>query len=723
MRIGVVLLLILLASGNAIASDEYMSEKWNYTTKEIISGLGVADLNGDGNMEVVVAASQMGAVYSLDLSGNEFWERPFSMGGYVFEISPTDLDLDGASEVMVGYGSDAVAVSSEGNRIWKFSTSMNHVQAIDEEDVNGDGKLDVIIAAYKKDACKNAVIYAIDPSGYPPETIWKEIKKNYDIPTYIDAADLDGDGKAEVIVGFLYRSKSSASASCHANMDLPSKVITYDQKGDELWEFSTPGGVSWVEAADLDGDGMKEVIVSARPYIYVLNQFGQVVWDYELNDAATAGTVADIDDDGKSEVILAAGDVVVLDFAGNLRWTGATGSRVYSISAADVNNNGYDEVIAGSNKAYIFDKEGKEMWAGPHMVSVDYVEGNDMDGDGYAEVVVGAVKTVHYYKTEEYAKRLRAKELYDRAVLYKQQQNYELALDAFNMSKELYRSLGDMSGVSSCINELQNMYDANSRVEELKGEASGLLDMSKEFYVNSDYMNATAYAMKARVKYSGPMINDRLAIDECDKIIANSKPILVANASDTLDRAYKLKAEGKLSDALEAARRAETLFAVTGDMQGMGNATGLSQELSEAIGPDAGKAGNATGQAGLRDRLGGMFSDRTRQVILATFIIGACIMMASFIAITVWKRLKTPRLKFNGGKRKRVVRKVRRTPAPERSEPAQARREPAPREKGVIKCAGRRTGHCIQERMDAHKLDKPRRTGGARMRPIKRRRI
>jgi tetratricopeptide (TPR) repeat protein len=693
MKYATILLMLALTTTGTALSEDYMASKWNHTTKEIISGLTVADLNGDGRGEVLVATSQEGAVYALNGRGSEFWSKPYRMGGYVFELSSADLDSDGRGEVIAGYGSHAIAVSSEGVELWKYSTSRNHVQAIDEEDLNGDGKKDVVVAAYKKDECKNAVIYAINPAVYPPDTIWKHTIKGYDLPVTLDAADIDGDGKGEVIVGLIYRAKSSVKASCNANIELASKVTAFSSSGDVIWEFTTPGGVTWVKADDLDGDGKKEILVSSRPYIYALNEYGQPVWEYELNDAAGTGLVVDLDDDGKKEVVLAVSDVVVLDSAGKFKWIGPTGSRVYSLTAGDVDNNGFPEIVAGSNKVYIFDRDGKLKWESPHFVSVDYVHAVDMDSDEYAEVVAGAVKTVHYFKTQEYAKKLRAEELYRKGLAYKNVKNIEMAVECLNQSKELYRQLGITSGVTACINELQNLYTVGEQVDALRGEADSYLNLSKHAYINSDFVNASRYAQVARSKYSAPQINDRLAVDECNRIINNSNAIIVLNASDAYRNALRHYNESRLQEALEDARTAEQLYRVTGNRGKAELASMLAANLSRILGIDeeGGKSGGR--ELGWVSRIRGLVDRLNTTYVIATITIAGIVVIMSFIAAVLWKRIRTPRLKLGKPARRRKKKIKRKKPVT----------LPEPRERKVLKTGQRRAGHGITDRMNYHK--------------------
>lgn len=58
------------------------------------------------------------------------------------------------------------------------------------------------------------------------------------------------------------------------------KVFVWDTKG-KIWESSLIGAKELIGVCDLDGDGMKEVIISADNRIYILSGLnGKVLWSH-----------------------------------------------------------------------------------------------------------------------------------------------------------------------------------------------------------------------------------------------------------------------------------------------------------------------------------------------------------------------------------------------------------------------------------------------------------
>ena len=127
--------------------------------------------------------------------------------------------------------------------------------------------------------------------------------------------------------------------------------------------------------ADLDGDGMPEVIVNGVPGLIggkgdltVLNgEDGSVVWQDQAADLAygAAAAVADLDGDGSPEII------VVREYQSSLFGTGDYRAAAYSAT-------------------------GTELWETPAYAGLDFDWAaqpvvSDMDHDGVPEIVVGRV--------------------------------------------------------------------------------------------------------------------------------------------------------------------------------------------------------------------------------------------------------------------------------------------------------------------------------------------
>ena len=124
-------------------------------------------------------------------------------------------------------------------------------------------------------------------------------------------ADVDGDGIEDIVTG---RNDGYVYALNAEN-------------GAVIWECRIPDqstGYEWSAAADLDGDGRAEVVVTTEyGWIYAINDDGTVLWRAKIEAyRPSAPTIADIDSDGKPEIVYGTATryLVALDSNGNLEW-------------------------------------------------------------------------------------------------------------------------------------------------------------------------------------------------------------------------------------------------------------------------------------------------------------------------------------------------------------------------------------------------------------------
>lgn len=187
--------------------------------------------------------------------------------------------------------------------------------------------------------------------------------------------------------------------------DVPDIVFTteYDYtlvalSGDDGHElFVLPGyaGSYGVAIADVDGDGESEIIASDENYrIVALSGDGSVEWTSQDPVAPLAPTVADLDGDGIVEVI---GNGAILDGQDGTRLASFDLSFNFDIPVAvDLDEDGVQEVIFHHK---CFDPDGGLLWDHdiPWLYSTDYTAIADVDGDAGGDVVSIALLDTHLY--------------------------------------------------------------------------------------------------------------------------------------------------------------------------------------------------------------------------------------------------------------------------------------------------------------------------------------
>jgi hypothetical protein len=189
-------------------------------------------------------------------------------------------------------------------------------------------------------------------------------------------ADLEGDGRAEVIWG--------------------RQVLESD--GSLRWTGT--GGAGWYMsfAVDLDSDGLLEIVAGNTVY----RSDGTLLWTDGTSDGA--GALGDFDLDGTPEVVhIASGQVVVTNVDGTVRWATAVpgGGNGGPPTVADFDNDGLPEIgVAGAAYYSVLDSDGAPLWSQPVSDYSSNVTGSsvfDFEGDGAADVVYADELTLWVY--------------------------------------------------------------------------------------------------------------------------------------------------------------------------------------------------------------------------------------------------------------------------------------------------------------------------------------
>lgn len=235
------------------------------------------------------------------------------------------------------------------------------------------------------------------PAGYLTKRLdtfeWSGHLPDGSTPRSVAAADLDGDGSDELVIG------------------TEEGVVFSLRQGGILWRHEAKGRINSLACDDIDGDGRPEVIVgSADHHVYLLNADGVEQWRFEVPyymHESVVKTVfgADLGLDRGRAVIAGANSCHFHAIApdGRELWRYEAIHGASHGCAVDINRDGVDEIFAVTEwwPWHCISAQGKGLWplwsARPRISpGANMVTAGDVAGDGDIEMVCGAVDSCVY---------------------------------------------------------------------------------------------------------------------------------------------------------------------------------------------------------------------------------------------------------------------------------------------------------------------------------------
>lgn len=296
-------------------------------------------------------------------------------------------------------GDDGKEILNIGNQ------SISGTAGVAGGDIDGDGIVELVTVT------NGGVAKAFEHDG---TLKWTSPALGASIYSYPAIADMNGDGKPEVVVGksilnndgtlratVKYGIGSLAAVVVDldgdGNQELVAGNAVYDVDGKEQW-YNPALADGWIGIADMDLDSVPDIIVVGGGKVRMQTGKGVVKWDVAFpGGGGGPPTIADYDGDGEPEIGVAGKTgYAVFESNGAVLWqkptqdasSQQTGSSVYDFEgdgAADVVYN--DEVrlrvYAGSNgaeKLNILGHGSGTLFEYPLVV--------DVDNDGQSEIVV-----------------------------------------------------------------------------------------------------------------------------------------------------------------------------------------------------------------------------------------------------------------------------------------------------------------------------------------------
>lgn len=259
------------------------------------------DNSADGSMEVIIRSNSSGPIRILDCNGQERYS--FGQGSTYAALAVADLDNDGDMEIIACYNGVGMCIWHHDGTPFSTNPVFNNGETLSSPvvcDLDGDGRKEIILTD-KKTVLSH--IYVIRPDGSGPVSGWNGTQS---IPYTINSidhglsvGDIDNDGRLEVVA----LGKGVVKAWNSEGTELFSRKII-DLFQDVQWEPNKNVPI----LADVDGDSVAEIIFGTKKEFYALHNDGSDVVGFPMRMEIPflgSACVADIDNDGKNELIAA----------------------------------------------------------------------------------------------------------------------------------------------------------------------------------------------------------------------------------------------------------------------------------------------------------------------------------------------------------------------------------------------------------------------------------
>ncbi len=357
------------AQGELVAYTGEGSLLWETRGAKIAYGSGptLADLDGDGHAEILavrlhvynlVSNSEV-SIVMFDDEGNELAESAHYVDGefdQVTGIAVADMDHDGHAEIVAGRVILNDDLTERG--VGRSGRGCDNYFGVGP--LYGEGAMPAI-ADMDLDGTDEVVVgnAFYDPDG-------RETMKTHDDDGAAAIANLDGDPEGEFV---------------RATYGV---LVAHDTDGTEMWRYElpgargdTPGIMSNASIADIDGDGLPEVVAARANNLWAVNgEDGSVLWNAKITDTtgATGASMFDFEGDGVQEVVY-VDEVAVYGFdgvTGTLKFKSDEhqSDTLYDYpTIADVNADGHADIVVthdgnfGAGAGFSVYRDKNNSWA------------------------------------------------------------------------------------------------------------------------------------------------------------------------------------------------------------------------------------------------------------------------------------------------------------------------------------------------------------------------
>jgi hypothetical protein len=343
----------------------------NYPVGLAPDGVAVADVNGDGIPDIIVANQQSDSVSVLLGNGDGTFQpqQTYTVGVLPSAVAVADVNGDGIPDIITGnqgaegYAPPSVSVllgngdgSFRPQQTFRITTdrSLSNV-ALAVADVNGDGKPDIVTAntpGFRYATVSDGSVSVLLGNGDGTFQLQKTFPVGVQ-PYSVAVADLNGDGRPDIVTANKSENTVSVLMGHGDGSFAPQKPLVVGQDP------------TWVAVTDVNGDGKPDIITADKtgPDISVLLGNGAGTFQpqetFPVDVVPNWIGVADDNGDGKPDVVAGGGDSILGEgiatvLLGNgdgtfqVQASSTVGSIPRAMAVADLNGDGKPDLVTAN---------------------------------------------------------------------------------------------------------------------------------------------------------------------------------------------------------------------------------------------------------------------------------------------------------------------------------------------------------------------------------------